>query len=102
MQDVYALNDQYKAMKAYNISNPGTYMQQDFDEVSMEVVSKIRLMIELVYNTSVHFYCRTELNATVENDYKYMKQYLFINNKWDENYSYYETLDVDLKAYVQT
>ncbi|TFF88405.1 MAG: hypothetical protein EU549_03115, partial [Promethearchaeota archaeon] len=102
LQEVYVLNDKYKEMKAYNTSNPGTYTQQDFDEVSMEVVSKIRLMIELVYNTNLHFYCRTELNATVENDYRYMKQYLFINNKWHENYSYYETLDVDLKAYVQS
>ncbi|TFF95746.1 MAG: hypothetical protein EU547_07200 [Promethearchaeota archaeon] len=103
LQDVYSLNDQYKSMKEYNQTNPGAYSQQDFDEISMEVVSKVRLMIELVYNTSIHYYGRTEYNATVENDYScYEKQSLFITNKWHENYSYYETLDVELKAYVQT
>ncbi|MHA1230650.1 MAG: hypothetical protein ACTSRP_12095 [Candidatus Helarchaeota archaeon] len=101
LQDVYALNNQYKEMKAYNQTNPGTYTQLDLDEISMEVISKVRLMIELVYNTRVHWYCRTILNATVENNYYYMKQYFFIKNKWNENYSYYETFDADLKSYMQ-
>ncbi|MHA1268428.1 MAG: hypothetical protein ACTSPY_01455 [Candidatus Helarchaeota archaeon] len=102
LQDVYTLNNQYKEMKAYNQTNPGTYTQLDLDEISMEVISKVRLMIELVYNTSVHWYCRTILNATVENDYRFMKQYFFINNRWHGNYSYYETFDTDLKSYMQT
>ena len=42
LQDVYALNDQYKKMKEYNVSHPGAYVQQDFDEISIEVIGKIR------------------------------------------------------------
>ncbi len=100
LQDLYILSNLYTQMEEYNITNPGNYTQQDFDEIEMEFASTLRQLIFVIQSTWVYQYVTNVLGANVENNYTYRAQkYFLIWNKWDSSS---EPIHANIKDYVNS
>lgn len=102
LNDLYYLNEKYNFMLDYNVTNPGSYTQQQFDEVKMEFVLIIQSIISIVNASTVFEYSTVYLDATLANNFSYVDfdNYL-ITNVWNEWISATSTINSDVISYIE-
>ncbi len=101
LNELYALNDKYKAMIDYNQTHPLNYTQQDFDEVKIDFTVKMRSVNFIVQSTSVYDYGVNQLGASVLNNYSnFGFEFYFITNQLVKFAGEYEEIHAEILDYV--
>ncbi len=101
LNELYTLNDKYRAMIDYNQTHPLNYTQQDFDEVKIDFTVKMRTVNFIVQSTSVYEYSVNQLGASVSNNYSnFGFEFYLINNQLIRYAGIYEMIHADILDYV--